>query len=170
MNPWMDAGEAPSIPSGHDPLAHDLALWLSCPRRNSPGFVTWENIEFPDTGGRPDVYAITATLNPKRWSPVTYEVKVSVGDFHSDVNAGKWGKYQQFSAYVVFAVSERLAPQIDIPEGCGLIVRTANGWVWNKRGRRNGGWKLTERQWMNLCLKGRNPSPYEHWNRPKESR
>ena len=154
----------------HDDLAHDLALWLSSPAHQSTGFLTWENIEFstPDpkfgfivSQCRPDVFAIYSTLQKAKWNPTTYEIKTSVADFQSDVRSKKWQKYLPFSAYVVFAVPELIADKIEVPPECGLIVRRDLSWHKVKRGRKNKNWELTERQWMNLCLKRRNPSPWE---------
>ncbi len=156
----------------HDELARDLAMFLSNPSGRSVGYLTWENIEIgpdrPNIGetGRPDVYAIGATLSKKNWRPTTYEVKVSVADFQADIRQGKWRKYRPYSAYIVFAVERGLLSSLAIPDECGLIVRDEQGWHRKKRGRRNDDWTLTERQWMNLCLKGRNPSPWE--NKRKE--
>ncbi len=154
-------------PKKHDRLAHDLAMWLASPAQHSLGSLTWENFEMPsptpgDWGScRPDVFAIKATLNPKKWNPITYEVKTSVADFQSDIRSGKWKKYQPFSAYIVFAIPMHLTGKIELPPGCGLIVRYSNYWSREVRGKRNKDWTLTDRQWMNLCLKARNPSPWE---------
>lgn len=149
--------------SAHDALAHDLAMWLSTPNGYRVwGWLTWENIEFPGHKCRPDVFAMYATLSPQKWNPVTYEVKTSRADFLADVRAGKWESYRPFSAYVVFAVPDGLVHKSEIPKGAGLIVQNGPGvWVRIARGHRNPDWRLDEKLWMNLCLKGRNPSPFE---------
>ncbi len=165
IDPWREF-DIPA-PEKHDDLAHDLAMWLASPAQHSLGSLTWENFEMPDHtpgnyyGCRPDVYAIKATLNPKKWNPTTYEVKTSVADFQSDVRSGKWEKYKPFSAYVVFAIPMKIMHKVDPPTGCGLIIRFKNYWSRTIRGSRNKEWTLTDRQWMNLCLKARNPSPWE---------
>ncbi|KKN17974.1 hypothetical protein LCGC14_0960320 [marine sediment metagenome] len=149
----------------HDQLAATLATSLRRPGY-SKGFITWENIEFPDmydlpskfgapfgTPCRPDIFAIQATLTEKNWRPVIYEIKVSRGDFHRDVRADKWKNYFRIAAYVRFACPAGLIGEIDLPPGAGLIVFENGKWLQAKRGRMNREWKLTQRQWMNLCLK-----------------
>lgn len=165
IDPW-EKFDIP-IPDKHDDLAHDLAMWLASPAQHSLGCLTWENFEVPNVGHnnsfgcRPDVFAIKATLNPKKWNPITYEVKTSVADFQSDARSEKWKKYQPFSAYVVFAIPMGIMDKVEPPPGCGLIIRFKNHWSRTVRGSRNKEWTLTNRQWMNLCLKARNPSPHE---------
>ena len=161
--PNQPAGK--DIPHDHDGLAHDLAMWLSSPYGKQ--CVTWENIEFPieatrPFGCRPDVFAMKSTLTAKNWNPTTFEVKISVADFQSDIRTGKWRKYLAFSAYVFFAIPAKLlAHRFEIPKECGLAIRHGDGWEIFSRGKRNKDWKLTERQWMNLCIKARNPTPFE---------
>lgn len=145
----------------HGSLAHDLASDLSAATRQT-GWLTWENIEIPDCYCRPDVFAVNATLNTKKWNPTTYEVKCSRADFLADIRSGKWRKYIPFSAFIVYATIPGVIGDDELPDGCGLIVRTDDCWERRRRGRKNRNWKLTERQWMNLCLKARNPSPYEN--------
>ena len=157
-NTWMNG--TPPMPETQAGLASDLAHWLSSPVEQSRGWLTWENIEFRNIG-RPDVYAIGATLNRKNWRPRTYEVKVSVADFQADVRAGKWKNYLTISSRVFFAVPEKIMEEIQPPLECGLIIRLAEGWVEMKSGSLNRVWEITENQWMNLCLKARNQYPWE---------
>ena len=50
----------------------------------------------------------------------------------------------------------------ELPKGAGLMVKLKNGqWRRELLGRRNTHWVMTDRQWMNLSIKQRNPSPYE---------
>lgn len=156
--------EAPVIDPGvgHHALAHDLAVWLSTPARGTVrGRLTWENVEFPDHRVRPDVYSLVATLAPKKVCPATYEVKVSRADFTTEIRSGKWRTYLPFSAYIFVACLEGLVVETELPPELGLIVRRAETWIVLQKGKRNPNWMLSERLWLNLCLKGRNPSPYE---------
>lgn len=76
---------------------------------------------------RPDVLTIQKSFaNP---NPISYEIKVSVSDFRSDVTKAKWRNYLDFSYGVVFAVPKGLITKADIPNGCGLM--TFNGQSWN---------------------------------------
>ena len=149
---------------GHDALASDLASFLGNPKKHSLGYLTWENVEFrTDNYGwcRPDVYAIQATLSQKKWSPITFEVKVSRADLLADLRTEKWKRYLPFSARVAIAAPFGIVKPVDLPANLGLIQKEKNGWVWVKRGQKNNDWELDSRAWMNLCLKTRNPSPYE---------
>lgn len=146
----------------HNGLAHDLAMYLSTPPRGTTrGRLTWENIQFPDHRVRPDVYSLVATLSRGKWCPVTYEVKVGRGDFTTEMRTNKWRLYLPFSAYVFIACPDGLIGVDELPPELGLIVRRAETWVTAKKGKRNPTWSMNDRTWMNLCLKGRNPSPFE---------
>lgn len=107
----------------HDELAHNLATHLIADDR-----MVWEDLPAGKAGSiRPDVYTIRKSYsNP---SPISYEIKVSVSDFRSDVTSGKWKGYLEFSDGVVFAVPKGLITRKDLPLGCGLI--TFNGQFWN---------------------------------------
>lgn len=147
----------------HNALAHDLAMFLSTPPRGTArGRLTWENIEFPDCARcRPDVYSLVATLTENKWCPVTYEVKASRADFMCEMRSEKWRIYRRFSAYIFLACPEGMVRPEELPKEMGLIVRRDDTWRPIRKGRRNPEWSLSRRQWMNLCLKGRNPSPFE---------
>ena len=156
----------------HDELAHALALDLSAPHKN-PGFITWENIEFPCSmqetskglipawACRPDVFAVQATHITSKWKPVTYEVKVSRADLLADLRSEKWRRYLRFSAYVRIAMPGWLVNPSELPDELGLIAFGGRAWKTVKRGRLNKGWELTPRDWHNLCLRARNPTPWE---------
>lgn len=134
---------------GHDELAHDLAQSL----RVNPEHIVWENMQMGPSGSiRPDVY-----LLKKRYStfaPVTYEVKVSVSDFRSDITSGKWQGYLQFSSAVIFAVPAGLISKDDIPAGCGLIVRHDEVWRTIKRPTMQRIDTLPHASWMKLVIDG----------------
>lgn len=107
----------------HDELADDLAAHL----RGATDRMVWTNMQMGPSGSpRPDVYTM-----PKSYSkpiPMTYEVKISVSDFRSDVTSGKWQSYLAFSAGVIFAVPAGLIDKDDVPKACGLIFRHDNTW------------------------------------------
>ncbi|WP_431860072.1 hypothetical protein [Azospirillum sp.] len=106
----------------HDALADDLAAHLDGPER-----LVWTNMQLGPSGSpRPDVYTIPRVYS--RFTPLAYEVKVSVADFRSDVTSGKWQSYLAFACAVVFAVPAGLVGKGDIPPGCGLMARGPGGW------------------------------------------
>lgn len=108
----------------HDELAHSLAQHLQSDSR-----MVWEDIPAGMAGEvRPDVYTIQKSFaNP---NPITYEVKVSVADFRSDVTKAKWKAYLRFSYGVVFAVPKGLITKKDLPDSCGLITYSGTG-IWH---------------------------------------
>lgn len=134
---------------GHDELAHDLAQSL----RVNPEHIVWENMQMGPTGSiRPDVY-----LLKKRYStfaPVTYEVKISVSDFRSDITSGKWQGYLNFSSAVVFAVPAGLIKKEDVPAGCGLIVRHDEVWRMVKKPTMQHLETLPRESWLKLVIDG----------------
>lgn len=107
----------------HDELASNLARHLL-----NEGRMVWEDIPAGRRHSvRPDVYTIEKSFaNP---NPISYEVKVSLADFRSDVTSAKWKAYLEFSYGVVFAVPKGLITKKDVPNNCGLI--TFNGEFWN---------------------------------------
>lgn len=134
---------------GHDELAHDLAQSL----RGNPEHIVWEDMQMGPSGSiRPDVY-----LLKKRYStfaPVTYEVKVSVSDFRSDVTSGKWQGYLGFSSAVIFAVPAGLVSKEDVPAGCGLIVRHEEVWRMVKKPTMQLVETLPRESWLKLVIDG----------------
>lgn len=134
---------------GHDELAHDLAQSL----RVNPEHIVWEDMQMGPSGSiRPDVY-----LLKKRYStfaPVTYEVKISVSDFRSDITSGKWQGYLNFSSAVIFAVPAGLIKKEDVPAGCGLIVRHEEVWRMVKKPTVQHLETLPRESWMKLVIDG----------------
>lgn len=107
----------------HNELASNLARHLMHESR-----MVWEDIPAGPSGSvRPDVYTIEKSFSNPR--PVSYEIKVSVADFRSDITSAKWKSYLDFSYGVVFAVPKGLITKKDLPNGCGLM--TFNGEFWN---------------------------------------
>lgn len=75
----------------HDALASDLASHLAF----TGGRVIFENMQLGPAGSpRPDVYTIPKVYS--RFTPLAYEVKISVADFRSDVTSGKWQSYRAY--------------------------------------------------------------------------
>ena len=145
---------------GHDALAKDLASHLETPER-----MIWTDMQLgPSGSARPDVYSMRKSYSKPM--PVTYEIKVSVSDFRSDITSGKWQKYLDFSTAVVFAVPKGLVSKDDIPKGCGLMTRGENGWVTLRKPTRQTV-TLPEKVMLKLLIDGveraRPPKPQE-WN------
>ncbi|WP_205962900.1 hypothetical protein [Pararobbsia silviterrae] len=89
--------------------------------------MVWTDMQLGPAGSpRPDVYAVPKSY--AKFTPIAYECKISVADFRRDVTAGKWTKYLSYAAGVVFCVPQGLIGKADIPHGCGLMVRGAEGW------------------------------------------
>lgn len=107
----------------HDELANNLAIHLM-----NEGRMVWEDIPVGKVHSvRPDVLTIEKSYSSP--NPISYEIKVSVSDFRSDITTAKWKAYLDFSYGVIFAVPKGLVKKSDIPNGCGLI--TFNGQSWN---------------------------------------
>ncbi|WP_020408950.1 MmcB family DNA repair protein [Hahella ganghwensis] len=106
----------------HDDLLNDLAEHL-----NTPEKMVWRDMQMGPSGSkRPDVYVMRKSYsNPK---PLSYEIKVSVSDYRSDVTSGKWQSYLKFSCGVYFCVPQGLISKQDLPAACGLMIRGENGW------------------------------------------
>jgi hypothetical protein len=134
----------------HDELASDLAAHL----RASGDVIAWENMQMGPSGSpRPDVYIMQKSYS--RFTPMAYEVKVSVSDFRSDVTSGKWQSYLQYASGVVFAVPLGLINKDDLPKGCGLIVR-GEGWRHVKKPILQRISTLPHDAWMKLMIDGIN--------------
>ena len=107
----------------HDGLMLDLAEHLG--RQNDR--IIWTDMQLGPAGSpRPDVYTVPKSYS--NFKPLAYECKVSVSDFRSDVTKGKWQSYLKYACGVIFAVPQGLITKDDVPKGCGLIVRSENGW------------------------------------------
>jgi hypothetical protein len=143
----------------HDELAHDLALYLQ--QRSDP-LMVWEDMQLGSMhSARPDVYTIRKSYSAPR--PMVYEIKVTAQDYRSDVGSGKWQKYLPFCSAVVFAVPRGLVTKKDLPEGCGLIVRSEKGWRMAKGPTLSatGLGDLPPEMWMKLVLDGVNRTTQE---------
>ncbi|KVO65013.1 hypothetical protein WJ78_18000 [Burkholderia ubonensis] len=107
----------------HDALQEDLAAYV----RERTQRIVWTNMQLGPAGSpRPDVYAVPLSFS--RFTPLAYEIKVSVADFRRDVAAGKWQSYLRYASGVTFAVPSGLIGKADVPDGCGLLARADDGW------------------------------------------
>ncbi|MGA4275598.1 hypothetical protein ACI2VH_02820 [Ralstonia nicotianae] len=107
----------------HDALQEDLAAHL----RDRTQRLVWTNMQMGPSGSpRPDAYSLPFSFS--RFTPIAYEVKISVADFRRDVTAGKWQSYLRYAAGVTFAAPAGLLTRTDLPEGCGLLLRSDAGW------------------------------------------
>lgn len=107
----------------HDDLMNDLAAHL----RGTRDRVVWTDMQLGPVGSpRPDVYTMPKSF--ARFTPLAYEIKISVADFRSDITKGKWQSYLKFASGVIFAVPAGLIKKDDVPAGCGLLVRSDAGW------------------------------------------
>lgn len=106
----------------HDELANNLAVHLMNDNR-----MVWEDIPTGKVHSvRPDVLTIEKSYSSP--NPISYEIKVSVSDFRSDVTKAKWKAYLDFSYGVVFAAPKGLIKKSDIPNGCGLMLFNGQSW------------------------------------------
>lgn len=107
----------------HNALVRDLAEHL----RTSTDRMVWEDMQLGPAGSpRPDCYAVPKSYT--RFTPLAYEIKISVTDYRRDVTAGKWQSYLRYAAGVTFAVPVGLVSKSDLPPTCGLMVRGPDGW------------------------------------------
>ena len=134
---------------GHNELAHDLANHL----RVNSDHIVWEDMQMGPSGSiRPDVYMLKKSYST--FAPVTYECKISVSDFRSDVTSGKWQGYLQYSSAVIFAVPAGLIKKEDVPAACGLIVRHDEVWRTAKRPVLQKIDTLPHAAWMKMMIDG----------------
>lgn len=133
----------------HDELALDLARHL----RERTGRIVWTDMQLGPVGSpRPDAYSIEPSYT--KFRPIAYEVKVSQSDYRRDITAGKWQTYLPFAAGVVFAAPAGLVERSSLPEGCGLIVRNADGWRTVKAPTLRAIETLPHSAWVKLFIDG----------------
>ena len=107
-------------------LAEDLLR-----NRDSEKWVSWKEVPLGSVWGsngtipRADVISISKNYHP---SVLIYEIKVSRGDFLSDINSGKFMKYFDYCSQFYFAMPKGLVKTIEIPDSCGLITKGPKGW------------------------------------------
>jgi len=131
-------------------LARDLARNLS-----ENGKMVW--VEMPlgsvmrDSVGRADVLSIAKSYtNP---SVIIYEIKASRGDFLGDISRGKYMRYRSCCNQLYFATEKGLVQKVEVPEGCGLITRSENGWRVVKSAPR-ADCEITTNMFMALLMRG----------------
>jgi hypothetical protein len=111
----------------HNELANDLACKLRAQNN-----LVWQDMPLGSLHScRPDVFLIRRSFEKPQ--PISYEVKISVEEFRSDVTTGKWQKYLNFSSAVIFAVPKGLITKADLPPHAGLIVRGDKDWRMAKK-------------------------------------
>ncbi|HEX9768485.1 MAG TPA: MmcB family DNA repair protein [Kiloniellales bacterium] len=110
---------------------------------------------------RPDVFALRAQISTTALHPHAYEVKISRADFLADVRAGKWRHYRAIAEAVYFAVPDQLVDPREVPEGAGLIVRKRDHWRRVIRASGRSQWQPTDRFWLTLLIRGRDPLRWE---------
>lgn len=133
----------------HNELAADLANHI----RQRSGRIVWTDMQLGPSGSpRPDVYTIEPSFT--KFCPMAYEIKVSVADYRRDVTAGKWQSYLPFAAGVTFAVPAGLIEKSQLPEGCGLMVRSAEGWRTVKAPTLRAIATLPHAAWVKLFIDG----------------
>jgi hypothetical protein len=134
---------------GHNELQDDLAAHI----RASSDRLAWTNMPMGSAGNcRPDVFAVPKSF--AHFTPIIYEVKVSVSDFRSDVTSGKWQNYLKYASGVVFAVPAGLISKEDVPKGCGLIVRHDEVWRNVKKPTMQYLETLPRELWIKLLIDG----------------
>lgn len=133
----------------HDDLAADLAAHL----RGASDRLVWTDMQLGPAGSpRPDVYTVPCSF--ARFMPIAYECKISVADFRRDVTAGKWTSYLQFAAGVIFAAPAGLINKMDVPPGCGLMIRGDTGWRSVKGPTLKAVGNLPRDAWIKLIIDG----------------
>jgi len=133
----------------HDELANDLAQHL----RERTGRIVWADMQLGPVGSpRPDAYSIEPSFT--KFRPLAYEVKVSQSDYRRDITVGKWQTYLPFAAGVIFAVPAGLVERSALPEGCGLMVRNAEGWRTIKAPTLHPIKTLPHAAWIKLLIDG----------------
>lgn len=157
---------------GHDQLQEDLAAHL----RGTRDRVVWTNMQLGPSGSpRPDVYTIPKSFS--KFTPLAYEIKISMSDFRRDVTSGKWQSYLKFASGVIFAVPAGLIKKEDVPPGCGLIVRHEEIWRTVKGPTLKASETLPRDTWIKLMIdgldrQGHEPQPRSAnpWKAQKEIR
>lgn len=104
-------------------LANDLAKHLEL----SGNMMAWTEVPLGESGyERADVIAVAKSFASKRF--IIYEIKISRGDFLSDVNSAKYTKYKKHCNQLYFATPQGLIKKTEVPSDCGLITRSDKGW------------------------------------------
>ena len=136
-------------------LGRDLASFLQ-----NADWMVWTQIPLGPVGGEvfgkklgiADVIAVAKSFSNVRVN--VYEVKISRSDYLRDVNKGKYLVYLTDCTQFYFAAPSGLIKKQDLPEGCGLIVRTDDhGWHVIKAPPRRE-FKWTETLLLKLLMRG----------------
>lgn len=111
------------VPEKHDELLNDLAE-----TRRSNGEIVATNVSIGrrTEGGRMDVLAAQPSWT--NYNPTCYEVKARREDFLDDTRKGKYRQYMDWVRRLYFAAPAGMLSRDEVPEGCGLLVRSDKGW------------------------------------------
>ena len=132
----------------HDSLLADLAEHLAKPER-----MMWLDMPMGPAGSqRPDIWSLNKSFT--RPNATTYEIKVSVNDYRSDITKGKWQGYLKYSCAVIFCVPQGLISKKDLPPGCGLMIRGENGWRTLKAPTMSRMPEIPGDVWLKLLMRG----------------
>ena len=107
----------------HDELAEDLAIAKGgVPFLNACLGSVWVD------GKTPRADLVVCKPSYTKFLLSVYEVKVSRGDFLSDIRSGKWRLYLPHCHRFYFAVEDGICTLEDIPGEAGLIIRKKASW------------------------------------------
>lgn len=107
----------------HDGLALDLARSRE---GNGESVVCPLSLGSFGSRGAADVAAVN--LSRARPRSTIWEVKRTRSDFLADVRSAKYERYRPFCHQLYFAAPAGMLSKAEVPEGCGLVVRSAKGW------------------------------------------
>ncbi len=145
----------------HNALAEDLAAHL----RSISDRMVWTDLQLGQAHSpRPDVFTLPKSY---RVGAMAYECKISVSDFRADVTAGKWRSYLTYASGVYFAVPQGLLQVKDLPQGCGLYVRTEEGWRAVKKPTLQRQPEFDSDVWMKLLMDGIKREAVHHDIKPR---
>jgi hypothetical protein len=144
-NPWT--GSTTFGPSGeHGRLQRDLAAWL-----REAEYLTFTEIQVAERL-RVDVVALKPSY--ARLDVRAYEVKANRADLARGLADPKWLEYRDHFHRVIFAFPAGIARADEVPEECGVVLKTAKGWHHVRPGRRSAAPKLGLHQALALLFRG----------------
>lgn len=137
--------------SGHNRIIYDFIK-----DRRLKNMLVADDIQFKTKYGfsRPDVFAITKTLNEKEIKPTAYEVKHSRSDFLSDMKKEeKWRSYLEVAEKLYYVCPKGLIRKEELPKECGLIYQQENGSFYVEKNAKKGNGKIDVPTLMKLLLR-----------------
>lgn len=106
---------------------HRLQADLVRARREN-GEIAVQELSLAQWGSAGWVDVAAAKPSWTSFNPTAYEVKASRSDFTGDARGGKYQRYLPFFRRFYFATPAGMVKKKEVPEGCGLIVRSEKGW------------------------------------------